>query len=53
MFMEGIVLGHKNSARGIEVDKPKVDVIEKLPQPTNCQRDSELSWPCRFLPEIH
>ncbi|XP_014524488.1 uncharacterized protein LOC106780697 [Vigna radiata var. radiata] len=32
---EGIVLGHKISARGIEVDKAKVEVIEKLPPPTN------------------
>nr|GFB80585.1 hypothetical protein [Tanacetum cinerariifolium] len=31
---EGIVLGHKNSKQGIEVDKAKVDVITKLPHPT-------------------
>ncbi|GJW53955.1 reverse transcriptase domain-containing protein [Tanacetum coccineum] len=31
---EGIVLGHKISTNGIEVDKPKVDVIAKLPHPT-------------------
>nr|GEY71629.1 reverse transcriptase domain-containing protein [Tanacetum cinerariifolium] len=31
---EGIVLGHKISKLGIEVDKAKVDVISKLPQPT-------------------
>nr|KYP31655.1 Retrovirus-related Pol polyprotein from transposon opus [Cajanus cajan] len=35
MVQEGIVLGHKISARGIEVDKAKVDVIEKLPPPIN------------------
>nr|KYP49358.1 Retrovirus-related Pol polyprotein from transposon 17.6 [Cajanus cajan] len=35
MVQEGIVLGHKISARGIEVDKAKVDVIEKLPPPMN------------------
>ena len=28
MVNEGIVLGHKISERGIEVDKAKVDVIE-------------------------
>ena len=28
---EGIVLGHVISARGIEVDKAKVELIEKLP----------------------
>ena len=32
---EGIVLGHKISVRGIEVDKAKIDVIEKLPPPVN------------------
>ena len=30
MANEGIVLGHKISERGIEVDKDKVDAIEKL-----------------------
>ena len=35
MVTEGIVLGHKISVRGIEVDKAKVEVIEKLPPPTN------------------
>ncbi|GJU45511.1 hypothetical protein Tco_1202777, partial [Tanacetum coccineum] len=31
MVKEGIVLGHKISKKGIEVDKAKVDVIAKLP----------------------
>jgi len=35
MVHEGIVLGHKISVRGIEVDKAKIDVIEKLPPPMN------------------
>jgi len=35
MVTEGIVLGHKISKRGIEVDKAKVEIIEKLPPPTN------------------
>ncbi|GJU49554.1 reverse transcriptase domain-containing protein [Tanacetum coccineum] len=35
MVKEGIVLGHKISKAGIEVDKAKVDVITKLPYPTN------------------
>ena len=35
MVQEGIVLGHKVSARGIEVDKAKIEVIEQLPPPTN------------------
>nr|GEU45193.1 reverse transcriptase domain-containing protein [Tanacetum cinerariifolium] len=34
MVKEGIVLGHKISKEGIEVDKAKVDVIAKLPYPT-------------------
>ncbi|GKD61027.1 reverse transcriptase domain-containing protein, partial [Tanacetum coccineum] len=34
LVKEGIVLGHKISKRGIEVDKAKIDVIAKLPHPT-------------------
>ncbi|GJV78539.1 reverse transcriptase domain-containing protein [Tanacetum coccineum] len=34
MVKKGIVLGHKISKSGIEVDKSKVDVIAKLPHPT-------------------
>nr|GEX81239.1 reverse transcriptase domain-containing protein [Tanacetum cinerariifolium] len=34
MLQEGIVLGHKISKSGIEVDRAKVDVIAKLPHPT-------------------
>jgi hypothetical protein len=35
MVWEGIVLGHKISEKGIEVDKAKIEVIEQLPPPTN------------------
>ncbi|XP_075521478.1 uncharacterized protein LOC142554694 [Primulina tabacum] len=35
MVQEGIVLGHKISARGIEVDRAKVVAIENLPPPKN------------------
>ena len=35
MLREGIVLGHKISAKGIEVDIAKVEVIEKFPPPTS------------------
>ncbi|GJX57089.1 reverse transcriptase domain-containing protein [Tanacetum coccineum] len=35
MVKEGIVLGHKLSGSGIEVDKAKIDIIAKLPYPTN------------------
>nr|GEV93471.1 DNA-directed DNA polymerase [Tanacetum cinerariifolium] len=34
MVKEGIVLGHKISKNGLEVDHSKVDVIAKLPYPT-------------------
>nr|GEV47487.1 reverse transcriptase domain-containing protein [Tanacetum cinerariifolium] len=33
MVKEGIVLGHKISKKGIEVDKAKIKVISKLPHP--------------------
>ncbi|GKD62412.1 hypothetical protein Tco_1299921 [Tanacetum coccineum] len=35
MVKEGIVLGHKVSGAGLEVDKAKIDVISKLSPPTN------------------
>ena len=35
MVQEGIVLGHKISKDGIEVDKAKIEVIDKLPPPTS------------------
>ncbi|WVZ80324.1 hypothetical protein U9M48_027810 [Paspalum notatum var. saurae] len=35
MVREGIVLGHRISERGIEVDRAKIKVIEQLPPPTN------------------
>nr|GEZ05919.1 reverse transcriptase domain-containing protein [Tanacetum cinerariifolium] len=34
MAKEGIVLGHKISKKGINVDKAKIKVISKLPHPT-------------------
>ena len=35
MVNQGIVLGHIISSSGIEVDKAKIDIISKLPPPTN------------------
>ena len=35
MVQEGIVLGHRISLRGIEVDKAKIEAIEKLPPPSS------------------
>ncbi|GJT19366.1 reverse transcriptase domain-containing protein [Tanacetum coccineum] len=39
MVKEGIVLGHKISKKGIEVDKAKIDVISKLPHPTTVKEE--------------
>lgn len=35
MVTEGIMLGHKLSSKGLEVDQAKVGVIEKFPLPLN------------------
>ena len=35
MVKEGIVLGHRILERGIEVDKDKIETIEKLPPPSS------------------
>ncbi|XP_054792441.1 LOW QUALITY PROTEIN: uncharacterized protein LOC129298065, partial [Prosopis cineraria] len=35
MVKEGIVLGHRVSKNGLEVDRAKISVIEQLPPPTN------------------
>ena len=35
MVKEGIVLGHRILERGIEVDKAKIETIEKLPPPSS------------------
>ncbi|GJY64379.1 reverse transcriptase domain-containing protein [Tanacetum coccineum] len=46
MVKEGIVLGHKISKFGIEVDRAKVDVIAKLPHPTS------VKGVCSFLGHV-
>ena len=35
MVQEGIVIGHRISARGIEVDRAKIEAIEKFPPPSS------------------
>ncbi|XP_045831120.1 uncharacterized protein LOC123922450 [Trifolium pratense] len=35
MVKEGIVLGHKISSKGIQVDQAKIEVIKELPPPVN------------------
>nr|GEZ19807.1 reverse transcriptase domain-containing protein [Tanacetum cinerariifolium] len=44
MVKEGIVLGHKISKNGIEMDKAKVDVITKLPHTTTFK--DQVIWRC-------
>jgi hypothetical protein len=44
MVNEGIVLGHKISERGIEVDKAKVDSIEKMPCPRDIKDFLQVSF---------
>ncbi|GKB04584.1 reverse transcriptase domain-containing protein [Tanacetum coccineum] len=46
MVKESIVLGHKISKSGIEVDRAKVDVIAKLPPPTT------VKWIRSFLGHV-
>nr|GEZ11991.1 reverse transcriptase domain-containing protein [Tanacetum cinerariifolium] len=43
MVKEGIILDHKLSKNGIEVDKAKVDVIAKLPHPTTVKGAENLA----------
>ncbi|GKD29624.1 reverse transcriptase domain-containing protein [Tanacetum coccineum] len=43
MVKEGIVLGHKVSGAGLEVDKAKIDVISKLP-PLLMSKALEVFW---------
>ena len=35
MVNQGIMLGHVISEKGIEVDKAKIELVSKLPSPTN------------------
>ncbi|GJW91358.1 reverse transcriptase domain-containing protein [Tanacetum coccineum] len=48
MVKEGIVLGHKISKSGIEVDRAKVDVIAKLPHPTTVKGVRSFLWHAGF-----
>nr|GEY08419.1 reverse transcriptase domain-containing protein [Tanacetum cinerariifolium] len=52
----GIVLGHKISKSGIEVDKAKVDVIAKLPHPTIVRGIrsflGHVGFYCRFIQDF-
>nr|GEX70590.1 reverse transcriptase domain-containing protein [Tanacetum cinerariifolium] len=50
MVKEGIVLGHKISKNGIEVDKAKIDVIAKLPHPTTVKGVRSFLTPILIAP---
>nr|GFA57618.1 reverse transcriptase domain-containing protein [Tanacetum cinerariifolium] len=56
MVKEGIVLGHKISKKGIEVDKVKIEVISKLPHPTTvkgiCSFLGHAGFYCRFIKDF-
>ncbi|GJY01171.1 reverse transcriptase domain-containing protein [Tanacetum coccineum] len=48
MVKEGIVLGHKISKSGLEVDRAKVEVIAKLPHPTSVKGVPYFPWHAGF-----
>ena len=52
MVQEGIVLGHKVSGAGIEVDKAKIEVIISLHAPKNCEICEKFTWTCWILEEV-
>jgi len=53
MVREGIVLGHLISERGIEVDKAKIKIIEKMLPPTSVKEVRSFlghaGFYCRFI----
>ena len=56
MVREGIVLGHLVSERGIEVDKARVDIIERLPPPVSVKGIGSFlghaGFYCRFIKDF-
>jgi hypothetical protein len=48
MVREGIVLEHLMSERGIEVDRAKIEVIERLPPPVNIKGIQSFLGHCGF-----
>ena len=52
MVNQGIVLGHVISRRGIEVDKAKIELISKLPSPTNVKTVRQLLGHTGFIGDL-
>ena len=52
MVQEGVILGHVVSNKGIEVDKAKVEVIEKLPPPTSIKSERSFLGHVGFYPHF-
>ena len=52
MVNDGIVLGHKVSAAGIEVDRAKIDLMTGLPT-HDCKRREEFPRTFYIIPEIY
>ena len=53
MVNQGIVLGHIISNKGIEVGKTKIELIFKLPSPTNVKTMRQFLGHAGFLQEVH
>ena len=51
VVMEGIVLGHRISTRGMEVNKAKIETIEKL-LPLSSVKRIRISGACRILKDF-
>ena len=49
MVQEGVVFGHVISDGGIEVDKAKIEVIERLPPPTSIKGVQSFFGHTRFF----
>ena len=52
MVREGIVLGHRISERGIEVDRAKIEVIEQLPPPMNIKEIRSFLGHAGFIEDL-
>ncbi|RVW72679.1 Gag-Pol polyprotein [Vitis vinifera] len=44
LILQGVVLGHIISRKGIQVDLAKIELISKLHSPTTIKEDAELIW---------